>query len=210
VGAKKQRPRAELIQALTEQRAALASSCEGFDSGKEWEAARLATTIFTLVHDGGSIVSLLSQLGIRGSLRFVSSGMLIPGNLLNEHPLVGIQMNNDPVPSIKALPLCTGMPPEEIPIRHTQFPHWWAEELIFRQQGVELTRRRLVFALRHQDGGGHVGELTDPSYVRIKTSPVWIGQISGQPDEPLYAMTGSVRQIAWEITKTLDDYGPVQ
>ena len=31
---------------------------------------RLATTVFTLVHDGGPIVSLLSQIEVKNSLKF--------------------------------------------------------------------------------------------------------------------------------------------
>lgn len=59
---KQKRPREELIGLLKGQRGALAASCKGFDAGEEWEAERLATTIFTLVHDGGPIFSLLGQL----------------------------------------------------------------------------------------------------------------------------------------------------
>src|SRR2546421_47685 len=68
------RTRAELVTMLAEQRAALATSCGSFDEGNDWEAARLAITIFNLVHDDRKIISLLTQLGLRASLRFVSSG----------------------------------------------------------------------------------------------------------------------------------------
>lgn len=82
MGGPPKRPRQELVRLLAEQRAALAASCEGFDKGNEWEAPRLANTIFTLLHDGGGITSLLTQLGLRASLRFLSSGRL------NENPNV--------------------------------------------------------------------------------------------------------------------------
>src|SRR5258708_10006160 len=65
ISRKNHRPRAELIELLKHHRQALAASCTSYDSGNEWEAARLATTVFTLVHDGGSIISLLTRPRLR-------------------------------------------------------------------------------------------------------------------------------------------------
>ena len=158
------RPRPELVQLLAEHRQALAASCESYDKGNEWEAARLATTIFTLVHDGGSITSLLTQLGLLDSLRFISSGR-------DEHdafttlatpPLVGIQMNTGG--QTKYYPRLDETRASQI--RELAFKTWWSEECIFKNypaKSLELNRARLVFALRHQDGGGHVGKITDPA-----------------------------------------------
>jgi hypothetical protein len=203
------RSRAELIQLLAEQRLALAASCESYDKGNDWEAARLATTIFTLVHDGGSINSVLTQLGVRGSLRFFSSGTEVnPKTLTASAPLVMFRAQLAATAKSKAVPLLDGGPPGLT--RRTQFSTWWAQESIYKDGQSELTRRRLIFALRHQDGGGHVGELTDEAYVRLKTQAICLLQVNDEPDVPMYALTATMRQIAWELTKTLDDYGPIQ
>jgi hypothetical protein len=76
---KPKRPREELVHLLNGQMSALGVSSKGFDAGEEWEAERLATTVFNLVHDGGPIVSLLSQLEVKDSLKFLSSGRMPSG-----------------------------------------------------------------------------------------------------------------------------------
>jgi hypothetical protein len=86
-----------------------------------------------------------------------------------------------------------------------QFSKWWEKEVIYKDRpSVSLTRKRLVFALRHQDGGGHVGTLTDNAYVRFKAGGGWFGGSGSGPSEPLVgAVAASMRQVAWEITETL-------
>ncbi len=128
ISRKNHRPRAELIELLKHHRQALAASCTSYDSGNEWEAARLATTVFTLVHDGGSIISLLTRLGLRASLKFISSSHEInPKNLLADTPLIMMKMTTGQhanyLPTLGDVPFSTG------PI---QFPKWWEKELIYR------------------------------------------------------------------------------
>ena len=187
----------------------MATSCASYDNGNEWEAARLATTIFTLLHDGGSIASILTLLGLRGGLRFISSGLeFVPGNLATYTPLVAFRVQQTPNgPVSKTVPLLDG--PMSANSRHNQFPTWWAKEPIYIDGEFHLTRRRLVFALRHQDGSGHIGTLTDEAYVRMKTKAVFYFLASGQPEQPMYAMTASMRQVAWEVTETFKQLGDV-
>src|SRR5262245_34753110 len=91
------RARSELIILIEEQRQALAASCQNFDRGNEWEAARLATCVFTLVHDGGPITSLLTQLGLRAPLRFVSTGRIKNerGLVASTPPLLQINLSSE-------------------------------------------------------------------------------------------------------------------
>jgi hypothetical protein len=85
-----------------------------------------------------------------------------------------------------------------------QFDSWWAKEHIYKDSQAELTRRRLVFALRHQDGGGHIGALTNPSYVRLKGGAGWFGGVgNGPPEQFVGAVSATMRQVAWEVTETL-------
>lgn len=209
MGAK--RPRVELVKLLAEQREALAASCEGYDNGKEWEAARLATAIYTLVHDGGAITSLLTQLGLRASLRFVSTGRWEPPVGMKtisftSPALVTFRADANGMRLVPQFQHSTGKP---LPTK-VQFDPWWAKEDIYDSAGMHLTRRRLVFALRHQDGGSHVGELTDPAYVRLKAGA---GLSGNTPDGSLRALVeaanATMRQVAWEVTETLKDLGEV-
>lgn len=208
------RPRAELIQLLADQRRALEASCEAYDAGKEWEAARLATAIFTLVHDGGSITSLLTQLGLRASLRFLSSGRYEHPEdgakvLLESPPLVSLRAKDDG--TFECIPKFALRRPVVKPV---QFETWWAKESVYRAHDVsgelDLTRRRLIFSLRHQDGGGHVGELTDDLYVRLKRGAGWLSGKDLNSLEPLaLAAAATMRQVAWEVVETLTGLGEI-
>jgi hypothetical protein len=125
-----------------------------------------------------------------------------PKNLLPHTPLIMLKVTlgqgvaeGQNVPTLGDVPFCNG------PV---QFPAWWEKELIYKDGRFELTRRRLIFALRHQDGGGHVGELTDESYVRLKTTAIWHSQVGGESPKPIYsAVTATMRQVAWEVIETL-------
>jgi hypothetical protein len=205
MGAK--RSRGELIRLLEEQRQALAASCENYDRGNHWEAARLATIVHTLVHDGGAITSLLTQLGLRASLRFVSSNRIRhnPNRLVSSPPLVTMQISSDT--GAKFVPRLADQNGAEGRLE-LQFERWWAKELIFKDLRAELTRRRLVFGLRHQDGGSHVGALTDPAYVWLKDGAGWFGGIgTGAPEAVRGAVAATMRQVAWEVTETLGQLG---
>jgi hypothetical protein len=91
-----------------------------------------------------------------------------------------------------------------------QFDKWWTKELIFKDHKAELTRRRLVFGLRHQDGGGHVGALTDPAYVWLKGGAGWFGGVGTTSPEALRgAVAATMRQVAWEVTETLKQLGKI-
>jgi hypothetical protein len=92
-----------------------------------------------------------------------------------------------------------------------QFPSWWSKESIYEGvDGAFITRRRLVFSLRHQDGGGHVGVLTDAAYVDLKAGGGWFGGFGNQPGKDLdMAATATMRQVAWEVTETLEKLGEV-
>jgi hypothetical protein len=96
-----------------------------------------------------------------------------------------------------------------------QFETWWTKEDIERshptQTAPELTRKRLVFALRHQDGGSHIGALTDSAYVRLKAGSGMFGNSAdGSPRAMIEAASAAMRQLAWEVTETLEQLGEVK
>jgi hypothetical protein len=145
-------------------------------------AARLATIVHTMVHDGGRTRSPLTQLGLRASLRFVSSGRIgrMPGVVVISPPLLWFQMDTQTGP--RFLPRFKKFPEH---MRDLQFPRWWEEEIIFQSNNSapRLSRRRLVFSLRHQDGGGHVGPLTDPAYINLKAGGGWFAGVGEGPSQ---------------------------
>jgi hypothetical protein len=62
-----------LNRCLAEQVDFLRASAERFDAGQEHEAKRLALTIRVLVYDSGNGDSLLAQLGLKSTLRFLDT-----------------------------------------------------------------------------------------------------------------------------------------
>lgn len=106
----------------------------------------------------------------------------------------------------------------------SDFQTWWSREIVFSDAGFRLTRARLVYALRHRDGGGHIGGLTDKSYVQFKTvgggwttqecmikgsSPNEIYEPIGAPKPMSNVVGATMRQIGWELTETLKSLGEI-
>lgn len=205
------RSREELLKLFIGQMKALEASSKNFDDGEEWEAERLATTVFNLVFDDRKIVSLLTQLGMKDALRFVSSGRL---------GLMSVFKAGTGLPVVQAMPsllvaqfdrnlgarfapkLGDGPPT----YRSMSFDDWWKEELIYVDKASgPLNRQRLVFALRHQDGGAHIGSLTDEVYVHLKNGAGWELRHSDGRTEPVENLiAASMRQVAWEVLETMD------
>jgi hypothetical protein len=199
------RPRDAVEKALEIQCSAIRASSEAYDAGEWWEALRLATAIYIVVHDSGKrTTSILTQLGIRGRLRFVASGFRYsPRNVLRETHLLSTRVYGDGTAEYR--PLLDGA---AWPARSIQFGEWWEKELIFRDGQFSLTRKSLTFSLRNQEGGAHLDPtVTDPNYLRFAkeqlTTPYVVAH--GSPPKPILgAELASMRQIAWELLKTLE------
>jgi hypothetical protein len=161
--------------------------------------------VYVVVHDSGKKErSILTQLGIRGRLRFAASGFQYsPTNVLRETHLLSTRVYGDGTAEYR--PLLDGVP---WPLRFIQFSEWWKKELIFRDGQFRLTRKTLTFNLRNKEGGGHFDpSIQDPNYLRSAkeqlTTPYVIAH--GLPPKPILgAELASMRQIAWELLKTLD------
>jgi hypothetical protein len=189
----------------------LAYSNAGYDSGLRWEAKRLATAVYTLVHDAGKIRSLLGQLGYKEKLGFVSSGKMGDfSGFENFHaaPALVVVEFDPPRPPI-AKPKCRMV--QNLSLPSMAFDQWWKNEVIFVRKGdILLNRMKLVESLRHQDGGAHVGALTKPGYVDLKAGGgITLSEHGGLIIEAGYGAgfeglaDASMRQVAWEIEETL-------
>lgn len=203
------RTAAETTEALDIQRRAIVASCAAYDNGEKWEALRLATAVYLVVHDGGkNNKSLLTQLGIRDATKFMASAAPAnPNNLLRETPLLQIRIGlggqgggakGEYVPRL-------GEIPEEH--RYVSFPQWWERDLIFRNGQYSLTRRKLVFTLRSQEGEAHFDmEQKNPNYERLAREHITTPRLlkSGSRPQPIMeAELASMRQISWELAATL-------
>ncbi|MGY3130882.1 hypothetical protein ACVWZM_001564 [Bradyrhizobium sp. USDA 4501] len=204
------RPRDELIQKFKNQVKALDASAASYDAGEHWEAERLSSAVFTLVYDHGSIASLLSQLGVKDELGFVSSGgvntrhglgapdIAFPSLLIFEAGPGGRGF----VPQLGDGPRLGSGPPDYSRI---PFEDWWKNQLIYLQKvGGQLNRERLVCSFRHRDGGGHVGALSDGTYIHLKEGSGWQYHHDDGRVEPMpNIIPALMRQVAWEVRQTL-------
>jgi hypothetical protein len=199
----------EIEKALETQLGHLDRSCEAFDNGDKTEALRIATIIFTLVHDHGQTVSILTQAGLRAHLKFVSTAGDLMGearHLKARHtPLLMLDTHRRP-PEFVSLAVYNrprGLFP---PLKEMKFDDWW-DELIFFDDGVALTRKDLASILRNKEGGGHYDRKNNNANYHSFSRPD-IVHVSGAGmttvDELQFS---SMRQIADEIFTTFQVQG---
>src|SRR5579871_866166 len=103
------RPPEELWRIFLDHRKALISSNSAYDRGDLWEATRLSTCIYSLLHDGGkNSKSILGQLDLKNGIHFLSSS----GGFRLEHIYPDNPYENDGSPPA---PLCTiQVAPEQV------------------------------------------------------------------------------------------------
>lgn len=207
------RSRDEVYEGLLDQMRMLASSIRSYRAGHDFEAARVATNVINIVYDDGKAKSILTQLGERENMAFISTDCIKrDGNLIIEHPLAFLNWKDLNRPF---LPLHMEGPeyqqPEPIILN---FEGWWTKCFIIKtggymQPGMEpaaevLTRKRLSLALRNSDGGGHFApRIGDELYAKMKREGV--GWFEGpSSDKPLLGLqNASMVQIGYELMNSL-------
>lgn len=221
---KHKRSREELEQELREQSEALRASATAYDSGKLWEAKRLATTAYTLLHDGGkNSKSLLGQLGLKGPmLSTADHGPNAPMPLATF--TIGLQKGG---PGMTFVPVLS-----EHKASQTLSFNKWYEEPVFVSGALSLSRKNLIFTFRSQVGGAHVdGSINDDAFhwldtkgpIHVKTGPpgpahdIHGNEVECPPalqdifaDYDGYVPNGhsaTMRQIAWELDYKLKSVG---
>lgn len=178
----------------------LEASNKSFDAGVHAEAKRLAATIRILVHDTVNSKSLLSQLGIKDKLNFLSSAKEFdPDNLMAHLGLVGIRVDETGVSYFAML--------DELETEKKFFDDWWNQLVIKDNLGGAFTRKDLVLTLANKDGGAHVDPKLSSSYVGLsRNNSVGILGFNSQDEYPLENIVlHSIRQVAFEILKTLNE-----
>lgn len=198
---------AELSQELLDQEKALKSSCASYDEGNSWEAKRIATCIYMLLHDNEKSQnrSLLRTLGIKHDVRYSSSSTPVrPGNLMHHMPLIALHAPADG--GFRYVPISSII---EVDCHIVSFDTWWNEVVYAEssdgQYKSQLTRKDMVYIMRTQDGGAHVDtRITNDLYHSLSRGAGW--RIDGT-DQPIKdAHFATMRQMAWELTVSLNRY----
>jgi hypothetical protein len=192
----------DLRRAFDNQIKALTSSCAAYDGGEDWEASRIATSIYVLVHDKGKQdQGLITQLGLKGKMDFLASGRPVdPKNLAGDTPLVKMRVGGGR--HARFLPFLDEAPAK----RAMGFDSWWDRDVIFRNgdDTRKITRKKLTFALRNHEGGAHWdAQIQDPNYTLLAGGAGWVSQHNGEESPVKDAANASMRQVAWELLESL-------
>lgn len=213
----------ELKVELQEQIAALRASAAAYDGGAFWEAKRLASTAYILLHDGSAnSKSLLGQLGLKATITLLSTARpqsadpVLPLAVLDVSMVEGWYRYS---PNLDRFSEAH----HELP-----FSKWYSETVFETGSGKSVSRKNLIFSLRNQLGGGHVdptlkdeavhwlaqgahnvsfGPTTDENGNPIQGPSIFAEMKDGPvPNGHLATM----RQVAWELEKSLVTVGLVE
>jgi hypothetical protein len=208
-GKRVQRREGELLAALRDQRELLRNAGERYDGGSDTEAKNLAVRLRVLLHDGGrNSRSLLGQLEIKENLPYLDTtpaenppeAPSFHGGLCMVHATLGPEGAGSSryVPVLDKRASLPPHPPQA-------FVDWWSNRVISDDQGRPVSRRDFVLWLADQDGGAHVDGAIGETYAGLAREGIAIFQ-PGAGDDPRFKdlVAPSVRQIAFEIEKTLD------
>jgi len=192
----------ELNDQLDEQIRFLIASSASFDSGFTGEAKRLANTIRIMVHDTKNSTSLFTQLGIKERLYYYNTA--IPDSSFG---LTGIMTTTAGGGKTEYVaPLDNG---GELRKKKPWilFSEWWEEMNVLYDGNTRFNRRKLILSLANQDGGAHVDPSLDESYFNLTRNNSLNVYHENQPVKGV--VLASVRQIAFEISRTLKDKYPL-
>lgn len=215
------RSNSELLEALEDQRAAMRSSMKGYDEGNFWEAPRLATAVYNLVNDGQKKTrSILSQLGLRSSMGFFSTiRVKSPGEVVLASfgsPLASAMIttklfdkDGNEYCKTQYEAFLGGFP---TPARgFVKFAEWWNEIIFVNKSGAPLSRHKLAYHLRSQDGGSHFdAELPTSTYTDFKDADSMNAVFAGSNGGNIKHVSvknghlATMRQMAWELDHSLD------
>lgn len=195
----------DLERHLGEQHQFLVRSSAAFDEGFESEAKRLATVIRVLLHDTSSSKSLLSQLHVKKTLKYVDTALEFnPNNLLPTGGLIVLRMQSSPASGDYVAPLDDLSPGRHRPAK--QFDAWWNDPVLKDTLGTIFSRKKLVLDVANTDGGAHVDPSLNSAYEALArhNSFGWVISASHGPQPFTNSpVLPSLRQIAYELDRTL-------
>jgi len=200
----------ELLDHLRDQIAFTKQSASSYDNGFEDEAKRLAVVIRVLVHDTSNSTSLLTLLN-KKRIKFYDSALPYdPKNLLPYNGLTMMRLSTQEGASYVA-PL-DGGPPVRSRVRKITFNTWWKDTFVIKDKyGNTFTRKDLILNASNTDGGAHVDPELDVAYANLSrfNSLGWkVFRNDIEDDFRNSPVLPSVRQIAHEVLKTLNDEFP--
>ena len=190
---------------LQEQYSFIRSSCKSFDNGREEEAKRLSQVLRVLLHDKGRQISLLKQMGKKDIPFYNTAHPHNKNNQLSHFGLAQVVLNAGPSGGVAKYiaPLEKRPMPKE---QWDSFDTWW-NEVVIDDKKNQFSRMNLVLNVCDTDGGAHIDPTLDTGYFNLsrKNSMNWFIYSDGEEkDFPAGSELASIRQIAYEMTRTLE------
>ncbi len=197
----------EFILHLEEQIGFLTRRAMEYDKGIESEAKQMTNVLRALLYDKGRTVSLLTHLNKKDILFYDTTNDLDPKNILGQSTLTCMEMIIGEGAMCKYSPYL-----ESSPIKDNKVPFdiWWNKKVIKDMQGNIFSRKDLVLSVVHKDGGTHIDAELNPEYndlTRNNSLGVTYELENSSGDIPGIELA-SVRQITYEVLKTLNDEFP--
>ena len=204
--------RDELLAHLKEQIAFMKKSADSYDNGFEGEAKRLAVAIRILVHDTQKSKALLTSLD-RKNINFYDSASDYDSNrVVVSHSGLVLKKFMFPEGGGEYEAPLDDLPPSRNKNKKVNFDQWWDKRIIIRDnQKNTFARKDLVLTVANTEGGAHVDSNLDQAYAKLSRfhSLGWkffrgdvVEDFKNSPVLP------SIRQIAHEVLKTLNDEFP--
>lgn len=198
---------------LRDQISFIESSCLLYDQGKEHEAKRIATNIRTLIKDKGSSASVLGQLEVKLSMKYLNS--VPPMNLQSVTTQEGFISRRVQGNQISYQPVL-GDFLQLIGKKELTYERWISQIVYLGENGEgEWTRLNFLEWLAEKEGGAHSDKKPDPRYkMLIETSEsLWFMEKYNPMKDTFDKIKiennlvyAGMRQIGFEILESLKTY----
>lgn len=169
-----------------------------------------------MVHDTTKSRSLLSLLKEKDNIKFYDTALdYNPNNLIAYFGLCMLKMEKQQGSIVSG---CY-VPRLDFNLntKKANFKNWWESIVIKDSKGKTFSRKMLVLAVSNKDGGAHVDPELDMDYAALSKfnsggwvaysgdmlNPSTVNPFKNGPELP------SIRQISYEILKTLKDIHPM-
>ena len=219
------RTKDEVLTEVQDQVKALSLACDQYDSGFGFSAKSMASIIYVLLQEGGNSRSLLKQYGIRTKLRYLTTA--IDFEIKNKDGTITYSSSNcalagyeidqtDDSVSVKWAPHLSSALRKD----YVSFDKWWDEPVCRRVapgtslldgKRTFLSRKRLIFHVRSQDGGAHYDKaLSNDDYIELRnTNQSYL--FLDNPDveyctDTQTGHTASIRQMSFELLETFRQF----
>ncbi len=203
-----QRTRDELEQDLRDQVHLLRRSAEHFDGGDPLESLNMAVRLRVLLHDTGASTSLLQLLGLKDGLLMVDTAVPDPADNLATQPGLPMGQVTPGVGMTWVAPL-GDLSPRRIKDPRP-FADWWSQPVLRDNQPALFSRKDLVLAVAHKEGGAHVDSEMDEAAAQLNRSNTlgWVYFDEHGTQDPNSPVPASIRQITHEVLTTLERLRP--